>query len=75
MIGKDGRTRRKIEHSTRTLISVYGKTVSIIGKGKELQTAKNAVEQILQGRSHGYVYKRLGYAEAKKEKQTTTNSD
>ena len=75
VIGKDGRTRRKIEHSTRTLISVYGKTVSIIGKGKELQTAKNAVEQILQGRSHGYVYKRLGYAEAKKEKQTTTNSD
>jgi ribosomal RNA assembly protein len=74
VIGKDGRTRRKIEYSTGTLISVYGKTTSIIGKGKELQTAKNAVEQILQGRSHGYVYKRLGYAETKKEKQAMNDN-
>lgn len=75
VIGKDGRTRRKIEHSTGSLISVYGKTASIIGKGKELETAKNAVEQLLQGRSHGYVYKRLGYAENKKKRQNEIQND
>ena len=31
IIGREGTIRQKIEHDTKTLISVYGKTVGIIG--------------------------------------------
>ncbi len=69
VIGRDGKTRRRIEQDTRTVISVYGKTVAIIGKSNELDYARNAVEQILRGRSHGYVYKRLDCSKRKRQKQ------
>lgn len=66
VIGREGKTRRKIEESTGTAISVYGKTVSVIGKPKDLDAAKKAIEELLQGRSHGYVYKRMEYTRKKK---------
>ena len=59
VIGRDGATRKIIEKSTDTFISVYGKTVSIIGKAGDIRKAKHAVELLLEGRSHGYVYRRL----------------
>lgn len=62
VIGRQGKTRRKIEQCTGALVSVYGKTVSVIGKSSGLEAATRAIEQILEGRSHGYVYKRLEYA-------------
>lgn len=61
VIGRQGKTRRKIEQCTEAYISVYGKTVSIIGKSSDLGVATRAIEQLLEGRSHGYVYKRLEY--------------
>ncbi len=59
VIGRKGSTRRIIEHDTGCHLSVYGKTVSIIGPSGRIESASKAVEQLLSGRSHGYVYKRL----------------
>jgi ribosomal RNA assembly protein len=59
VIGSRGATRKIIEHDTNCLVSVYGKTVSIIGKTDEITAAEDAVENILKGRSHGFVYSRL----------------
>jgi ribosomal RNA assembly protein len=59
VIGRKGATRRILEQETNCLISVYGKTVSLIGRQEELMAAEEAVERLLRGRSHGYVYARL----------------
>lgn len=59
VIGKRGATRHIIEEATGCKISVYGKTASIIGPWDGVEKARGAVEQLLEGRSHGYVYRRL----------------
>jgi ribosomal RNA assembly protein len=59
VIGKKGSTRKILEQETNCLISIYGKTAAIIGKSDEVMACQEAVEQILKGRSHGYVYARL----------------
>lgn len=59
VIGKKGATRRIIERSTGCFLSVYGKTVSIIGTAREIDLARSAVEDLIEGRQHGYVYTRL----------------
>lgn len=41
---------------TGTHVSIYGKTVSIIGDMEHLQIAKEAVEMILDGARHKTVY-------------------
>lgn len=59
VIGAKGATRKILEHDTNCLISVYGKTVSIIGRSEEIGKAQIAIEGLLRGRSHGYVYNKL----------------
>ncbi len=59
VIGKQGKARRVIEELTGCKISVYGKTVSIIGKDEDLKRAIDSVELLLSGRKHGYVYQIL----------------
>ena len=59
VIGRKGATRKILEHDTNCLFSVYGKTVSIIGKSDEVGPAESAIESILKGKSHGYVYAKL----------------
>ncbi|MFQ5647631.1 MAG: pre-rRNA-processing protein PNO1 [Candidatus Aenigmatarchaeota archaeon] len=59
VIGRKGVSRRIIEQSTGTHISVYGKTVSIIGEWEGVEKAREAVEALLAGRKHGGVYRRL----------------
>ncbi|MFH1445277.1 MAG: KH domain-containing protein [Nanoarchaeota archaeon] len=59
VIGRKGSTRRIIELETGAKISIYGKTVSIIGELKKLEAAQEAVEAILAGRKHGTAYKRM----------------
>jgi len=56
VIGKEGRTRKIIEETTGTRISVFGNTVGIIGPYERLKVARDAVHMILQGSKHGTVY-------------------
>ena len=67
VIGRKGQAKRIIEDYTDTHIAVYGKTVAIIGKFDDVQVAARAVDELLAGRSHGYVFKRLARAKAEKE--------
>lgn len=59
VIGTSGKTRNKIESSTNTLVSIYGKTVSIIGTYEDVDKARKAVDMLLEGRHHATVYKYL----------------
>lgn len=59
IIGKDGRAREAIERATGALISVYGKTVGIIGGAEELRFAREALELLLRGAEHSTVYRFL----------------
>lgn len=56
IIGKDGKTRQIIEESTDTHLSVYGKTISIIGYLEELRVAREAVTMLISGMAHSPVY-------------------
>ncbi|BDZ67770.1 KH domain-containing protein [Methanobacterium ferruginis] len=64
IIGKDGKTRDIITEMTGIHVSVYGKTVSLIGDMEHLQIAKEAVEMILSGARHKTVY---SFLERKKQ--------
>ena len=70
IIGREGKTRRILEQLTGTQVSVSGHTVSIIGTYEGVSTAKDALEKLISGRTHGTVYKflRKKRAETKKEK-------
>jgi ribosomal RNA assembly protein len=59
IIGERGRTRRVIEQTTDTKISVYGKTVSIIGSDPGLDYAQRAIDMLIKGAPHSAVYSRL----------------
>jgi ribosomal RNA assembly protein len=70
IIGREGKTRRILEELTGTAISVSGHTVSIIGGYEAVTMAKDALEKLIKGRTHGTVYKflRRRRQEIKKEK-------
>ena len=52
IIGREGKIREKIEKSTGARISVFGKTIALIGGIEEIEKARNAVEKLLHGASH-----------------------
>ena len=68
IIGEGGKARRNMEHLSGTYISVYGKTVSIIGDASKLRLAVDAISSISSGSMHGAVYSKLEAAN-RKEKQ------
>jgi len=59
IIGSEGKTRKRLEELTDCLISVYGKTVSIIGGFEKISFAKKAVKMFISGASHKTVYRFL----------------
>ncbi len=59
VIGRKGATKRIIEQTTDTKISIYGKTVSIIGDSSGVRKAADVIEDLLAGRSHSFAYRRL----------------
>tara|TARA_Y100000034_G_C6843673_1_gene381984 strand:- start:222 stop:755 length:534 start_codon:yes stop_codon:yes gene_type:complete len=59
VIGQEGKARRTIEELTETYISVYGKTISIIGDPKNVANARKAIESLLSGSPHSHIYKWL----------------
>ena len=64
IIGREGRTKEIIKEMTDVDISIYGKTVSLIGDMERIQIAKEAVEMILEGVRHKSVY---AFLEKKKQ--------
>ncbi len=59
VIGEDGKARKTIEAVTETHISVFGKTIGIIGKVENASLARQAVEALIKGKSHSSVYQWL----------------
>lgn len=56
VIGKGGKAREEIERLTGTYISVYGKTVGIIGEQQQVTLAHEAIAMLLKGAMHKTVY-------------------
>lgn len=59
IIGEKGKAKHMIEKSTGAEISVYGKTIGIIGTHDAVLHARHAVEAILTGAKHETAYKLL----------------
>ncbi|NQE45589.1 hypothetical protein C5S31_06175 [ANME-1 cluster archaeon GoMg2] len=56
IIGEKGKTRRAIENMTGAKISVYGKTVGLIGFSHQIKVAGDAIEMLIKGTPHSTVY-------------------
>jgi ribosomal RNA assembly protein len=59
VIGTGGKARRTIETLTNSSISIYGKTISVLGECLEVGIAKRAIEMLITGSMHSSVYKWL----------------
>ena len=59
IIGEGGKTRRNIEETTGTKVSLYGHTIAIIGDMEHSQAAREAIQMFIEGRSHSTVYRFL----------------
>jgi ribosomal RNA assembly protein len=66
VIGTKGKTRKEIEEKTDSFISVYGKTIGIIGKPEGIEKARAVIEMLLEGASHSTAESFL-YKKEKKE--------
>lgn len=56
LIGTKGKTRKEIEKWSGCSVSIYGKTISIIGKYKQIEIAREAIDMIIRGSKHSKVY-------------------
>lgn len=70
IIGTEGKTRKLIEELSEADVVVYGHTIGIIGSFEQADTARNAVQMIIEGCEHHTVYRYLQRkrSELKKEK-------
>ncbi len=59
IIGKAGKAREIFETLTGVRISVYGKTISMIGYPEQNAVARAGIDMLLEGSTHGPVYKFL----------------
>ena len=59
IIGEGGTARLNIENLTNALITVYGRTVGIIGEPNQLRLAVDAISSLSSGSMHGPVYTKL----------------
>ncbi|HIH37774.1 RNA-processing protein [Candidatus Woesearchaeota archaeon] len=71
VIGEEGKARKYIEELTSTHISVYGKTISIIGEVQDVMNARKAIDQLLTGSMHKTVYRFLEQKRTEKRKAKT----
>jgi len=56
VIGSKGKARVEIEKESGAKISVYGKTIGIIGNDDQIEKARKAIEMLLGGASHEMAY-------------------
>ena len=74
IIGTKGKCRKTIERLTKTKISVYGKTVSIIGNYEAVDVARCAIERLIAGSTHSNVYRFIEERISNKSKELPTSS-
>jgi ribosomal RNA assembly protein len=67
VIGLRGKSRRVLEELTHCYLSVYGRTVAIIGEASEVQLATEAVKMLASGSQHKTVYNTLQKARSKRK--------
>ena len=67
VIGVKGKSRRVIEELTQCHLSVYGRTVSIIGEASEVRLAAEAVRSLAEGSQHRTVYNALQKARTRRK--------
>ncbi|MBI4151878.1 RNA-processing protein [Candidatus Woesearchaeota archaeon] len=70
VIGRGGKSREEVERLTNCFISIYGKTIGIIGEIESVALARQAVAMLLQGSMHKTVYQFL----EKKKKEALFSS-
>jgi ribosomal RNA assembly protein len=56
-IGTKGKAWGMIERLTGTFVSIYGKTIGVIGMFNDVAVARQAFQSLLQGAPHSNVYK------------------
>ena len=56
LIGTKGKTRKLIENFSGCSVSVYGKTVCIIGNFEQMNIAREAIKMVIRGSKHSKVY-------------------
>ncbi len=59
VIGKQGKSKKKIQDLTGTDISIYGKTIAIIGKSVDVDIAAHGIELLLEGAMHNTAFKSI----------------
>jgi ribosomal RNA assembly protein len=67
IIGLNGKSRRVIEELTGCHLSVYGRTVAIIGDAADAQLASQAVRSLATGSQHRTVYNTLQKARTRRK--------
>ena len=67
VIGLRGKSRRVIEELTGCHLTVYGRTVAIIGEACEVQLASQAVKSLATGSQHKTVYNTLQRARTRRK--------
>ncbi len=67
VIGVKGKSRRVIEELTQCNLSVYGRTVAIIGETSEVLLASGAVRKLASGSQHRTVYSELQKARTRRK--------
>ncbi|MDY6932205.1 MAG: KH domain-containing protein [Halobacteriota archaeon] len=56
IIGKEGKSRSVIESLTGSKLSIYGKTVSVLGYPEQIDMVRDALNMLIDGAPHGHVY-------------------
>lgn len=56
IIGKDGKSREQIEDMAQVSVSVYGKTIALIGLPEQIKVARSAIDMLVQGVPHEMVF-------------------
>jgi ribosomal RNA assembly protein len=59
IIGQGGKARKLIEELSDVYLTIYGKTIGIIGEPENVEMARKAIEMLIRGSMHSTVYRYL----------------
>ncbi|MEM3839505.1 MAG: hypothetical protein QXF01_02940 [Candidatus Micrarchaeaceae archaeon] len=67
VIGEDGRSKVYIESVSEAEVSIYGDTISILGKISGIEIAAIGIESLLEGDTHKKAYRLMEQARRREE--------